>query len=167
LSKLATQSDKSQVFLNKLIEFLVKGLGTGKLPRSPGTFGSLLGLGFVYCLSIIPRNFSYFEVIALIVCFLSWYLIDLYEKNTGRHDDQQVVIDEVAGIFVCFLGVALTTSNLLFGFILFRVFDILKPFPISWVDQKVPGALGTLLDDLLAGLVVCALLHLSNFGGWI
>jgi phosphatidylglycerophosphatase A len=167
LSKSATQSGTIQVYINGVITFLVKGLGTGLIPRMPGTWGSLLGLGFVYYLSTIPVFIHAMVWITIFICILSWLLIALYEKNSHKHDDQQVVIDEVAGIFVCFLGLPITIPFLCFGFILFRIFDILKPFPISWVDQKIPGALGTLLDDLLAGFVTCVILHVANFGGWI
>ncbi len=159
MSKLATQSNKHP-FRSKLITFLVQGFGSGRIPFMPGTWGSVVGLLLVYFVSIFGFTMWQYAAITAVVCAASWWLIFLYEKKSQTHDESSVVIDEIAGIFVCFLGMSFYVTPLLFaGFVLFRFFDIVKPFPISWIDQKIPGAIGTLLDDLVAGAVVCGLLH--------
>ncbi|MCW9016490.1 MAG: phosphatidylglycerophosphatase A, partial [Kangiellaceae bacterium] len=78
------------------------------------------------------------------------------------HDHPGIVWDEFAGMFVTFLFIPITWQNLIAGFILFRLFDILKPWPIKWVDKKVSGGLGIMLDDILAGLAACGCLHGLN-----
>ena len=167
MSKLATQSNKERTIFQTLVTFAVQGFGVGRIPFMPGTWGSLVGLLLVYIISTLAWLVEQFTVVALVVCFLSWVLIFFYEKKSQTHDESSVVIDEIAGIFVCFLGIPIVLPTLVAGFVLFRIFDIAKPFPISWIDQKVPGAIGTLLDDLAAGAVVCFVLHLFLRGGWI
>lgn len=152
---------------SNIVEFIVKGFGSGWFPKMPGTAGSALGLLFVFLVSSFWTHVV-LECAALIVAsLLSWYFIHLYEVTTGKHDDSQVVIDEIVGIFICFVGLPITLPLLFAGFVVFRFFDILKPFPISWADQSVPGALGTLLDDLLAGVIGCAVLHFVVYMNWI
>lgn len=133
----------------------------------PGTWGSLLGLLLVYFLSTFIVGLISQLACALVLTIASLWLIHLYEKTTKKHDDSQVVIDEIVGIYICFLGVPLTSTSMIAGFIVFRILDILKPFPISWVDQKVPGAVGTLFDDVLAGAAACIVVHLILAQGWI
>ncbi len=166
MSKPATQSGKINL-ISAVAEFFVKGLGLGRIPFMPGTWGSLLGIVFVYILSKSTSDLETQAIVTLFLCAVSWLLIAIYEKNSHKHDDQQVVLDEVAGIFVCFLGIPISWPSLFVGFILFRFFDILKPFPISWADRKIPGAFGTLFDDLLAGFAAGAFLHGLMWGGWL
>lgn len=78
----------------------------------------------------------------------------------GGHDHPGIVWDEFAGLFVTMIAVPVTWGTVLAGFILFRLFDILKPWPISWLDKKVSGGLGIMLDDLVAGVFALAILHL-------
>jgi phosphatidylglycerophosphatase A len=105
----------------------------------PGTVGSLLGLLVVYLLGTISVSAGI--AISVGLTALSWWLIAIYEAQSHKHDDSQVVIDEVVGIMICFVGISITPLNLLAGFIVFRFLDIVKPFPIGWIDKKVPGAI--------------------------
>ncbi len=163
MSKNPTQS----TIRHKAIAIFVKGFGTGLSPWMPGTVGSVLGLLFVELLSMADTNLEMQIIVAVFATAASWFAIRAYEAHTHKHDDSQVVIDEVVGILICFIGVVPTSLNLLAGFIIFRILDIAKPFPIGWIDQKVPGASGTLFDDVVAGLVGCLLLHLFIFQGWL
>jgi phosphatidylglycerophosphatase A len=131
----------------------------------PGTVGSLLGLLVVYLLGTISVSAGI--AISVGLTALSWWLIAIYEAQSHKHDDSQVVIDEVVGIMICFVGISITPLNLLAGFIVFRFLDIVKPFPIGWIDKKVPGAMGTLFDDVVAGVMGCLFLHLFIFQGWL
>ncbi len=133
----------------------------------PGTCGSLLALLFVYIVGTSHLTLALQICFAAAFTLLSWFLISLYEAQTHKHDDSQVVIDEFAGIFITFIGVAPAGLNLLAGFILFRVLDIFKPFPIGWIDKNLPGAAGTLLDDVVAGVVACGLLHIIVQQAWL
>src|SRR5690606_7938391 len=134
--------------------------GTGLSPKAPGTVGSLLGAAIAYFLYTTSTELYLQIFLAIGVVILALLSIHFYEKRTGRHDDQQIVVDEIAGIFLAFLGLPLSLPILAAGFLLFRLFDILKPGPIGWADRQLPGAFGTLLDDLLAGVFSCVLLHL-------
>lgn len=125
--------------------------GIGRLRPAPGTWGSLLGLAGVYF-------FSAHYLITIALTLIAWISIALYEQKNS-HDNSEVVIDEVVGIFISFLFLPLTLPILVAGFFIFRVLDILKPFPISWLDKNVPGAFGTLFDDMVAGALTAALLH--------
>ena len=90
----------------------------------------------------------------------AWISVHLYEKWNHRHDPKEVVIDELVGMWITLIGVPTQISVFICGFFLFRVFDIWKPFPIDWVDRKIPGSFGTLFDDVLAGLLASGVLNL-------
>lgn len=163
MSKSPTQSNIFQ----QLNSFFVKGFGTGLSPWMPGTCGSLLALFVVYLSGTINLPWSLQLTAVIGFTLLSWFLIFVYEAHTQKHDDSQVVIDEFAGTFITFVGVVPSSLNLLAGFVLFRILDITKPFPIGWIDKNLPGAAGTLLDDVVAGVVACGVLHLLIAQGWL
>lgn len=163
MSKNPTQSTIQQ----QIISLFVKGFGTGLSPWMPGTCGSLLALLLVYIVGTWQLSLVLQIGFAAAFTLVSWYLIYLYEAQTHKHDDSQVVIDEFAGIFITFIGVAPVGLNLVAGFILFRILDIVKPFPIGWIDKNLPGAAGTLLDDVVAGAAACVLLHFIVQQGWL
>jgi phosphatidylglycerophosphatase A len=146
--------------LYKVSSFFAKGLGFGLIPFMPGTWGTLLGVGFLYLLGN-----SWIAVLA--VFLLSWLVIWHYESYAKTHDESQVVIDEISGIFFTMMFLPLTMPNLVAGFILFRFFDIVKPFPIGWVDRNVQGSIGTLMDDVIAGAVSCLCLHFIVYRQWL
>lgn len=140
--------------------------GIGKIPFAPGTWGSLFGVGYVLLwLEFLPNMFGAGLVFLDIICgfFIGWWCSNIYEGKSGKHDSSEIVIDEWVGqalTFVIFFLIiektpAMENITILFiaiNFITFRFFDILKPFPISWVDKNVKGGLGVMLDDVLAGI---------------
>lgn len=139
------------------IHFLSFGFGTGLSPRAPGTFGTLAGIPFVLLLGT-GSVFTYAAATALLFV-VGIYLCDRTAHALGVHDHPAIVWDEVVGYLVtCFL-VPLEAHWLLLGFLLFRVFDILKPWPISWIDRRVTGGFGIMLDDLLAAVPAWLLLQ--------
>lgn len=131
--------------------------GIGNAPKAPGTFGSIpgvfVGIACAHYLSVPARIGA-----LLALCLFAWWAIHRMEKALNVHDDQRIVIDEVAGqaIAVAFLAPGWLTA--LLGFALFRLLDVTKPLAIGWIDREAPGAIGTLGDDLLAGLVAGAML---------
>ena len=137
-----------------VLNFLATALvtcGVGKVPKAPGTFGSLLaGIIWWFYSSYIG------EVAIIVTFFVGWLGTHYYEKWNNRHDPKEVVIDEVVGMWMTLYLAPPKLSILLLGFLLFRLFDIWKPFPIGWVDKKVPGAFGTMFDDVLAGAIAWA-----------
>jgi phosphatidylglycerophosphatase A len=133
--------------------------GIGNLPGSPGTFGSLPGLLVGYLLQRYLASPLWIALALLGLIAFSYWCIDVYEKALGVHDDQRIVIDEVCGQAI---AVAFLAPSLLYyagGFALFRLLDIAKPPPIGTIDAKVPGAAGTLFDDVLAGALAAAIMQ--------
>lgn len=144
--------------MNFLIMAIATGLYSGYLPKAPGTWGSLLGLIIFLPLSrlVLP---AYLAVVAglFVVGFLC---AGSAEKFLDRKDPGVVVIDEIVGLLIALAGAPASPLLLGLGFALFRFFDILKPFPIRWVDQRVNGGLGIMLDDVVAGLYSLAILQI-------
>jgi phosphatidylglycerophosphatase A len=124
--------------------------GVGLAPLAPGTCGTLTAVPVALALHHF-RGF-YAAIFLLIFLFLAIWSSSLSERLLGRTDPPEVVIDEVAGYLVAVF--LLPTSWLVFalGFVLFRVFDILKPFPIRGCEKKIEGGKGIVADDILAGI---------------
>ncbi|MFH1139325.1 MAG: phosphatidylglycerophosphatase A [Pseudomonadota bacterium] len=139
-----------------MVIFLTSGAYLGLAPFAPGTFGSLAGLPLWLLIGRTPL-FAGAALLALAVG-ASIYLAGRAEKIYGRHDDQRIVIDEVVGIALTLFGAEPGWTTALLGFILFRLFDITKPWPCRTLDRRVPGGLGVVLDDLAAGLYAGAIL---------
>lgn len=146
--------------MHRLSTFLAKGLGLGYIPFAPGTWGSVLGTLMVYFLG---NNLW----LCLAIFLLSYIIIWHYESGAKTHDESQVVIDEISGIFFTFLFLPLSLPILVAGFVLFRIFDIFKPFPVGWVDRNMGGSLGTLLDDVIAGAMSCLCLQIVVYMQWL
>ena len=136
--------------LNNPMHLLATCFGIGIVPFAPGTFGTLFGVFLIYLISLTDLSITYF-VISLI--FFSWTICILVSKELDEHDHSAIVIDELAGYAIIYLFIPTTFFNLIFGFILFRVFDIFKPFPISWLDENIKNGSGIIIDDLVAGIL--------------
>lgn len=146
-----TAPDKS--LISKIISLTAAGLGTGWIPFMPGTWGSLLGVALTFF-----TGASVYVVVFMSV--FAWVIIHLDEGKSGLHDHSSTTLDEIAAMSWCYFALPWTLPIIVAGFLVFRFFDIVKPWPISWADEKVPGAFGTLLDDLMAGAATCLVLHL-------
>ena len=140
------------------------GLGLGLSPKAPGTCGTLLGLPLFW----LVGDGSWFVQASLLalVFFVGWWAARRAEAELGVHDSPQVVIDETAGYLTTLFMAPNQPSTWVLGFILFRFFDILKPWPVSWADRKLPGGFGVMADDILAGLYACLVLRLALATGW-
>jgi phosphatidylglycerophosphatase A len=148
----------------KLITFLATGFGSGLVPFAPGTVGTLVGV--LICLLCLPMPWTLRLPFVLALLVLSIYVADQAEKIYQKKDDQRIVIDEIIGFQVTMLPVAITGLNLCVGFVLFRIFDILKPFPIGNL-QKLSGGWGVVIDDVAAGIYAGAIMWFLKFGGII
>jgi phosphatidylglycerophosphatase A len=138
--------------------------GAGFSPWAPGTVGTLAGLPFIFIFKLLDGSFYHFGFTVFII-FIGWWAAEKYIKMNGGNDPQEVVIDEVAGVSIALLFVPLSWLSFFAGFALFRFFDILKPWPVSWADKKVKGGLGVMLDDIFAGLMALGVLQgLIYFG---
>jgi phosphatidylglycerophosphatase A len=134
--------------------------GLGRAPLAPGTVATFLGGLPCGCLLGLMRPKLALAATVLIVA-ASCYIADRAEKALGRHDASEIVIDELAGYLVTVVGFPLSAWSLLGGGVLFRLFDIWKPWPIGKIDRRVGGGLGVVLDDVVAGLFAHALLWLT------
>jgi phosphatidylglycerophosphatase A len=148
------------------VRILGTWFGCGYSPVVPGTMGTLGALPLVWLFAQAGEE-GYLGATLLFVLF-SVFIAHFYEiLVSDRHDQPEFVMDEVAGILVTMALVPLSLGHLALGFLIFRAFDMIKPFPISYVDRKIPGGLGTVADDLLAGVVSNLILHyLLAQGGW-
>lgn len=141
---------------------LAFGFGTGLSPVAPGTIGTLVGV----VLYLLMRNLSlgaYLGIVALMAVSGVW-LCGKAARDIGVHDHGGIVWDEIVGFLLTMAAAPRGWPWLLGGFFLFRLFDILKPWPIGYLDAKVQGGLGIMLDDLLAGLYALVLLQLAARG---
>ncbi|MEM6985469.1 MAG: phosphatidylglycerophosphatase A [Pseudomonadota bacterium] len=139
---------------------LALGLGSGLLRPAPGTWGTLAAVPVAWGLMHMPLVWA-LVLVGLAAC-LGVYLCDHTARVLGVHDHGAIVWDEFVGLWITVLFVPATLVNLLIGFLLFRLLDITKPWPIRWFDQKVGGGLGIMIDDLLAGAVASLVLLLVS-----
>jgi len=137
------------VFTNP-IHFLAFGFGSGLAPKAPGTFGTLMAVPLFLLMADLTQTI--YIGVCLFVSITGIYICGQSAKLLKTHDHPGIVWDEFAGFFITMIGFAATWQNIIIGFILFRIFDILKPWPIKWIDKKVEGGVGIMLDDILAGV---------------
>lgn len=144
--------------MDRLFMALATGFGLGYLPKAPGTWGTLLALPIHYLIVQLPLQ-GYAAAIGIIIV-IAIVSAGSAEKIIDKPDPGIVVIDEVAGMLVAMIAMPAHPLAWLLAFILFRIFDILKPFPVNFFDQHFHGGLGIVLDDLMAGLYALVSLQL-------
>lgn len=149
---------RARLSLRNPVHFLALGFGSGLAQKMPGTFGTLAAFPLVAMVAAFGSIYT-FVAVTLMVSVVGIWLCGRTAEDMGVHDHGAIVWDEVAGMFIAMLLVPLSWTNLLVAFALFRVFDILKPWPISVLDKKLHGGLGIMLDDVLAGAVACVMMH--------
>ncbi|HHZ70750.1 MAG TPA: phosphatidylglycerophosphatase A [Methylococcaceae bacterium] len=136
--------------------FLAFGFGSGLSPKGPGTAGTLAAIP-VYLLLLVFGEQVYL-LATLLICVSGVWLCQYAADKLGVHDFGGIVWDEIAGYLVTMLFVPFSWAAVLIGFLLFRLFDIFKPWPICVLDKELGGGLGIMLDDLVAGLFSWAIL---------
>lgn len=140
--------------------FIAFGFGTGAIPFAPGTFGTLMAIPFYLVLKLLPLS-AYIIFTIAFAAFASW-LSDSISRDTNTHDHPGMNIDEFVGFFVTMIAAPDGWQWVVIGFILFRLFDIWKPWPISYADKHIQGGFGMIFDDVLAGiyaLIVLQVIH--------
>ena len=138
--------------------FLATGFRTGNIPFAPGTFGSLIGLPL--CFVLAGMSAAPAMVGTLLFIFFAVWIADAAEKILEQNDPGCIVIDEIAGMMVTLIGLPFNPITVLIGFIIFRILDILKPFPIRNLDKRIPGGLGVVADDVAAGIIANLMLRI-------
>jgi phosphatidylglycerophosphatase A len=138
--------------------FLAFGFGSGTLPKCPGTWGTLMAIPLYYVIAGLPLHL-YLAIIAMAIVLGIW-LCHVTARDLGVHDHPGIVWDEIVGFAVTMIALPPTWVWVMAGFILFRIFDIWKPWPINWLDRHVKGGLGIMLDDLLAAVYAGGILQI-------
>jgi phosphatidylglycerophosphatase A len=149
--------------LRNPIHLLAFGFGSGLARHAPGTWGSLAALALWWPLAQLPVLLYVALVVAAAVGGI--YLCGRTARDMGVHDHGGIVWDEFVGVWLALSTAPLQWPWLLCGFALFRLLDIWKPWPISWFDRELPGGLGIMADDVVAGLLVALALALAQL--WI
>ncbi|MCD6224299.1 MAG: phosphatidylglycerophosphatase A [Deltaproteobacteria bacterium] len=148
-------------FKERIVLFAASGCCAGYIPFAPGTMGSIAALPLPFFLSGI--NPYYTVPLILIFIIFSIVIADHAEKIIKKKDPGVIVIDEIAGIIITFAGIPLNIVTIIAGFLIFRLFDILKPFPIRLIEKKIPGGAGIVLDDVAAGVFSNIVLRIGMF----
>ncbi len=152
----------SKVFTNP-VHFLAFGFGSGLAPKAPGTFGTLMAIPLYWLMQSQPLTL--YLAIVLVVCVTGVWICDKSSEWLGVHDHSGIVWDEFAGFFITMIAAPQGWVWILVGFLLFRLFDVLKPWPISILDKKMKGGLGIMIDDIVAGIFALICLQLIHHFG--
>ena len=161
-----------KALISNPIHFLAFGFGSGLSPVAPGTVGTLMAVPLLFLLAQL--NLVGFVLVTVIVSLAGIYICGKTARDMGVHDHGGIVWDEFAGYFITMLPLQTLGSVYepgywfiaLIGFIAFRFFDALKPWPISWFDKNIEGGLGIMLDDIIAALPSLAVVQLFVYYFW-
>jgi len=156
--------DISPRLLRNPLHCLAFGFGSGLAPVAPGTFGTLVAVPLYLLLSQLTWPLYIAAVVAGFI--VGVFICEYTSKALGVHDHGAIVWDEIVGFWITMIAVPPTWQWILAGFMLFRLFDIVKPWPIQTVDTRIKGGIGIMLDDVLAGLyaLICLQIALRVLG---
>ncbi|MCP3130101.1 phosphatidylglycerophosphatase A [Shewanella sp. KJ2020] len=146
----STDQALTRLSLKNPVHFLALGFGSGLAAKAPGTFGTLAAIPLYLLMAPLP--WAWYLGLTLLSVLAGIYICDKAAKDMGVHDHGAIVWDEVAGLLITMIAAPAGWVWLLIGFGLFRFFDIIKPWPIRWLDAKVEGGFGIMIDDVLAGV---------------
>jgi len=147
-------------FLLHPVHFLALGFGSGYVPKLPGTAGTLIGVLIYYPL----HNVSHWLYLGLLtaLAIIGIWICGKTAADLGVHDHSAIVWDEIIGYLVTMIMAPVGWMWMVLGFILFRLFDIWKPWPISWAD-RLAGGVGIMLDDIIAGIFGLIILQIIAY----
>lgn len=154
--KRATPPPARWVFSDPL-HFLAFGFGSGLAPVAPGTFGTLAAVPLYLLIQSLPL--SVYILLTLAVTAVGPWICGRAARALGVHDHPGIVWDEVAGFLITMIAAPGGWFWMVIGFTLFRLFDVLKPWPCSWADRQVTGGTGIMLDDVIAGIYAALVLQ--------
>lgn len=145
------------------IQLAAFGFGSGLSPWAPGTTGTVAALGIYWLIAPLP--IWLYALVVLAAAFLGVWLCDRASRSLGVHDHPGIVWDEFVGMWITLWAVPVELPWILAGFVAFRFLDIVKPWPIGWLDRHTKGGFGIMIDDIAAGLVACLALHIALWSG--
>ena len=141
-------TNTSKPRLTNPVHFLAFGFGSGLIPKAPGTAGTVVAI--IPWLWLSQMSLTSYLIFLSLAIIIGIYLCDKTSRDMGVHDHSGIVWDEFCGLWLTMVAIPVTWYWLLAGFLLFRFFDIVKPWPISWIDKNISGGFGIMFDDLLA-----------------
>jgi phosphatidylglycerophosphatase A len=139
------------------VVLIAVGFGSGLAPKAPGTAGTLIAIPLYMLIQPMPL-ISYLMITTCLFIAGIWICTYTAEK-LGVHDHPSIVIDEIVGYLITMIAAPEGWLVMVVGFVLFRLFDALKPWPISWFDRNINGGLGIMLDDVVAGLAALVIIQ--------
>ena len=143
------------------VHLLAFGLGSGAAPKAPGTFGTIAAIPLYLLLQ--PVAPVYYLLVVLVMSIFGVWLCHRAAEDMGLHDHPGIVWDEWVGFLITMWLAPNGWIWLLAGFVLFRFFDIIKPWPIHLLDRHIPGGWGIMVDDILAGIYAFALIQFAAY----
>ncbi|MBT5412025.1 MAG: phosphatidylglycerophosphatase A [Cellvibrionales bacterium] len=154
-----TVSPTFRQLLRNPVHFLAFGFGSGLFAKAPGTAGTLLGI--LAWMFLVNLSLVTYIIVIVIAALAGIYFCGKTARDLNVHDHSGIVWDEIVGIWLAMILVPVTWGWVFVGFLLFRFFDILKPWPISWIDKNISGGIGIMADDLLAGGFTAIVLYVT------
>ena len=145
------------VFSNP-VHFLAFGFGSGLAPFAPGTFGTLAAVPLYLLMQ--PLSLPLYLAVVVVAFVAGIWICGAAGTDLGVHDHGGIVWDEFVGLWVTMIAAPVGWQWIVIGFLLFRLFDIWKPWPIGWADQQLSGGLGVMLDDVIAGVYAFIVLQI-------
>ena len=141
------------------VQFLAFGFGSGLSPKAPGTAGTLVAVPLYLLVSGL--NLTAYSLFIVVTALLGIWICDVASRQLKVHDHPGIVWDEFVGYWITMWAVPVDWVWIVAGFVVFRVYDIAKPWPVGPLDKKVKGGFGIMIDDVLAGIMACGTLHLA------
>ena len=151
----------SPSLLEDPVHFLALGCGSGLGPKAPGTVGTLMAIPLYLLLA--PLSWPIYLTVVVLSALVGIAICDISAKKMGEHDHPGIVWDEFVGYWITMFLAPAGWLWIATGFVLFRIFDILKPWPIRWLDRHVAGGFGIMVDDVLAGIAAFVVLHIIAY----
>lgn len=154
-----TTENKVAFDLTQPVQFLALGFGSGLAPKAPGTFGTLAAIPVFLLLTLLMSTPLHYALAVIVMGIAGIYICGKAADDVGVHDHPAIVWDEFVGFFITMFMIPISWQSIVVGFVLFRIFDIFKPWPISFIDKKMTGGLGIMFDDVLAGVFALVIMH--------
>ncbi|MFK7976183.1 MAG: phosphatidylglycerophosphatase A [Halioglobus sp.] len=152
----ATTPSFAQLLRNP-VQLLAFGFGSGLAPKAPGTFGTLLAV--LLFVPLAELDLLYYSAVVIFCAVVGIWICGAASRQLGVHDHGGIVWDEFVGFWITMWAVPEKWHWVILGFLLFRFFDVVKPWPIGWLDKRVGGGFGIMVDDMIAGVMACGVLH--------
>ncbi len=161
-NRLKLQATATNIFRDPFL-FVAFGFGSGLAKVGPGTVGTLLAIPIYWLL--VQLGLPLYVLVVLIALLAGIWICDVASERLGVHDHSGIVWDEIVGLWITMIAIPVTIPMVVLGFVLFRFFDIVKPWPISWLDQQVSGGFGIMIDDVLAAVFANLCLQALLYSG--